>query len=158
MPIYMKYDGIDGDVTAKGHEKWIELQSAQYGVGRGISSPVGGSADREASSPSISELVVTKTGDATSPKFFQESVVGEAKAVVIDFVRTSANKLETYLKIELTNTLVSGYSVSSGGDNPSESISLNFTKIQVTYTSFNADHTKGTPITAGYDLSEATKS
>ncbi len=35
MPIYLKYDGIDGDVTAEGHEKWIELNSFQWGVGRG---------------------------------------------------------------------------------------------------------------------------
>ena len=24
-PIYMNYEGIEGDVTAAGHEKWIEL-------------------------------------------------------------------------------------------------------------------------------------
>ena len=23
-PIFMRYDGIDGDVTSAGHEKWIE--------------------------------------------------------------------------------------------------------------------------------------
>ncbi|WP_439579649.1 type VI secretion system tube protein Hcp, partial [Elioraea sp.] len=29
----MKYDGIDGNVTAKGYEKWIELNSFQVGSG-----------------------------------------------------------------------------------------------------------------------------
>lgn len=28
-PIYMKIDGVDGSVTAAGHEKWIELDSVQ---------------------------------------------------------------------------------------------------------------------------------
>ena len=28
-PIYMKYDGVDGSVSAAGHEKWIELTSVQ---------------------------------------------------------------------------------------------------------------------------------
>ena len=37
MPIFMHYDGIDGNVTAKGYEKWIEVQSFQFGSGRGIS-------------------------------------------------------------------------------------------------------------------------
>ncbi|HYH66977.1 MAG TPA: type VI secretion system tube protein Hcp [Urbifossiella sp.] len=39
MPIYMQYDSgkIKGDVTAKGHEDWIELASFGWGVGRGIS-------------------------------------------------------------------------------------------------------------------------
>ena len=30
MPIYMKFEGIDGGVTAQGYEKWIELQSYSY--------------------------------------------------------------------------------------------------------------------------------
>ena len=33
MPIYMKYDGINGEVTAAGHEKWIELGGVTWGVG-----------------------------------------------------------------------------------------------------------------------------
>ncbi len=35
----------------------------QFGVGRGISSPTGGSADREGSTPSVSEVVITKSTD-----------------------------------------------------------------------------------------------
>src|SRR5258706_6606126 len=41
-PIYMQYEGIKGDVTAKGHEGWVELSSFQWGIGRGITSPTGG--------------------------------------------------------------------------------------------------------------------
>ena len=39
MPIYVKYGAIEGDVTATGHESWIEVNSVQWGVGRSISSP-----------------------------------------------------------------------------------------------------------------------
>ena len=52
MPIYIQYGTLTGDVTAAGHEKWIEVNSFQWGVGRGISSPTGGSSDRESSAPS----------------------------------------------------------------------------------------------------------
>ena len=31
MPIYMNYNNIPGDATADGHEKWIELNSFQWG-------------------------------------------------------------------------------------------------------------------------------
>ena len=34
MAIYMKFGSIDGAVTTKGFEKWIELNSFQWGVGR----------------------------------------------------------------------------------------------------------------------------
>src|SRR5262249_52981798 len=83
MPIYMEYDGgsIAGDATAEGHEKWIELNSLQWGVGRGISSPTGGSADRESSAPSVSEIVVTKPTDIASVKLLNEALQGEGKTV-----------------------------------------------------------------------------
>lgn len=32
MPIYMKIDGIDGDVKSKGFEKWFDIHSFSMGV------------------------------------------------------------------------------------------------------------------------------
>ena len=55
-------------------------------------------------------------------------------------VETGEGQLETYLTIKLTNTMISGYSFSSGGDRPSESISLNFTKIEYTYQGYDDQH------------------
>jgi type VI secretion system secreted protein Hcp len=157
MAIYMNFDGIPGDTRAKGHEKWIEINSVQFGVGRGIGSPVGQASKREASAPSISEVTITKMTDETSPLLFQEACVGKGKPVQIHFVVTQADKLETFLELTLTNVMVSGYSVSSGGDNPTESISLNFTKIEVKYTPYDDQHKAGKPIPASYDLATATK-
>jgi type VI secretion system secreted protein Hcp len=156
MAIYMKYGDLEGDVTADGYEGWIECSSLQFGVGRGISSPVGKSSDREASTPSVSEIVVTKRTDKTSPNFFQESVEGEGKTVEFHFTRTAAGTIESYFEITINNTLISGYSLSSAGDAPSESLSLNFTKIEVKYIPINDDHSTGTPVPAGYDLAAGT--
>ena len=60
MAIYMKWDGIDGAVTTQGFEKWIELNSFQWGVGRAIGTAARGAATREASEPNVSEIVITK--------------------------------------------------------------------------------------------------
>ena len=155
MPIYMNYDGVPGDVTAEGHEKWIELNSVQWGVGRGISSPTGASADRESSAPSVSEITVTKDTDASSPKLLNEALQGEGKKVVIDFCKTDKGKLEVYLTITLENTMVSGYSLSSGGDRPSESVSLNFTKVEFKNTGMGAAGETGSPDSVTYDLATA---
>ncbi len=76
MPIYVQYGKITGDVTAAGHEKWIEVNSFQWGVGRGISSPTGASANRESSAPSVSEIVVTKPSDSSSSKLLDEIAAG----------------------------------------------------------------------------------
>lgn len=154
MPIYMQIDGIEGDVTAEGHEKWIEVNSFQWGVGRGVTSPVGGSADREASAPSVSEIVVTKLCDKASANVLREALWGEGKKVKIDFVKTDKDKFEPYMQYELENTLLSGYSISSGGDRPSESLSLNFTKVTFNDISMGEKNETGQPDRVNYDLAK----
>ena len=155
MPIFMSYDGIDGDVTAEGHEKWIELSSCQFGVGRSITNPTAKGVNREASAPSVSEIVVTKVTDGASCKLFQASLFGEGKTVNIDFCKTDKDKLEPYLSLTLENTMVSSFSTSSGGDRPSESLSLNFTKIEFKNIGMGSANETGSPEAATWDLAAA---
>lgn len=155
MPIYMKYDGIDGAVTAAGHEKWIELQSCQMGVNRHVSTPTGRGANRESSVPTVSEIVITKEQDCASTELFKAALQGEGKKVKIDFCKTDKDKFETYLQLELENTMVSSFNVSgSGGDNhsrPMESLSLNSTKILFVTTGMDASNKTGKPGRAQWD-------
>jgi type VI secretion system secreted protein Hcp len=159
MPIYMKYEGIDGGVTATGHEKWIELDSCQLGVNRHVTNPSGRGTNREASAPALSEIVVTKSQDLASANLFKASLWGEGKKVKIDFCKTDKDKLETYLQLELENTLVSSYSTSGhGGDNhsrPMESLSLNYTKIMYVSTLMDKANATGKPDRASWDLATA---
>ncbi len=135
MPIYMDFEGIKGDATDKDHKKWIVVDSCQWGVGRGISTPTGSAAKRESSNPSVAEVVITKPLDVASGKLFGEALVGvTGKKVKFHFAATDG---KLYLEIALENVLVSSYSLSSGGDRPSESWSLNFTKIE--YTPYETD-------------------
>jgi type VI secretion system secreted protein Hcp len=155
MAVYLKFEGIDGEVTQSQHEKWIEIHSFQFGVGRGIGTPTGSSKNRESSSASVSEIVVTKTMDSSSPKLFTESATGtKGKKVEIHFISTGDPGL-TYAQYTLEDTLISGYSLSSGGDRPSESISLNFTKVEFKMTPYDDKNAAGTPITVSYDLATA---
>lgn len=152
MAIYMKFGSVDGGVTTEGFKNWIELNSFQYGVNRHVSSGAGG-ATRESSAPSFSEVVVTKHNDVASPKLYQDSVAGTFDTkVTIKMTTTTKNKVETFLTYDLKDCGVSSYSLSSGGDLPMESLSLNFTNIVMTPTPL--DHTgqikKGAVV--GYDL------
>ena len=139
---------INGDSVVAGHEKWITCASVQLGVGRSISSS-GGSADRETSNPSFSELTISKSTDIASADLFMQAVCGKSLGKAeIHFLQTGGadKKQQVYLKIELTDAIVSAYSASSGGDRPNESISINFTQISYQYDAFSGDKiTTGTP-------------
>ncbi len=53
-------------------------------------------------------------------------------ATTVDFSFTRADQDNSeYLHVTLWDTGVSGWSMSSGGDRPSESVSLNFAKIEL---------------------------
>lgn len=137
---------INGDAVIDSHDKWITVDSLQMGVGRAISSS-GGSVDRETSNPSFSEVTVTKSTDVASADLFMQAVCGKGLGKAeLHFLHTGGadKKSQVYLKIELEDAIVSSYSMSSGGDRPTESLSLNFTKISYQYDAFS-----GTKVTTG---------
>ena len=120
MPIYIKIEGIDGDVTQAKYKGWIDCESLQWGVGRAVMTPVGSTMNREASAPTLSELTFTKTMDRSTATILQETCSGEAGKKVTVEMMTTANPPKTYMKYELEDALLSGYSCSgaSGGGRP----------------------------------------
>jgi type VI secretion system secreted protein Hcp len=72
-------------------------------------------------------------------------------------VRSESSGVEV-LRIQLEDTLVTSYQIGgSGGDIvPTDSFSLNFSKIEFEYTP-HKDGKAGSPIKTGYDLTTSTK-
>jgi type VI secretion system secreted protein Hcp len=153
MAIYLQVEGLDGDVTAAGHEGWIECQSMDTGVGRGIETPTGSSQERESTAPSLNDITVTKVMDKCTPLLFTEACVGKGKMVKIDMVQTG-DQLETYMSYILTDAQISSYAVSAGTEGkPLENVSFNFTKIEMKYIPFDNKGNPLGPVPAGYDVS-----
>ena len=146
--ILVKLGAINGLSEIAQHEKWVQVDSLQFGVGRAISISSGG-ADRDTSNPSFSEITVSKSMDISSPDIFAEAIAGKAPdKAEIHFVQTAGTdaKPQVFLKLTLLKPLVSSYSMSSGGERPTESLSINFTKIEYQYDSYSGDKvTTGTP-------------
>src|SRR5579864_2043477 len=92
MPIYMNYSGITGNVQGMSGlpGQWIEISSFQWGVGRGISESGGSSADREGSTPSVGEIVVTKPTDVSLPNFVNQCLGGAKSELEVSIVFTGA--------------------------------------------------------------------
>ena len=116
MPIYLKYNGIKGDITAEGYEGWVELDSFRWKLQRLISSPTGASADRESTAPRINSIVVTKPTDVASPTCSTRP----SKAKVRPSPSTSAKPTRanwgSTCPDQLENCMISGYAVASGGE------------------------------------------
>ena len=156
--IFIKIGEIDGESADDKHPRWIELQSFQWGVKREISAPIGGAA-REISAPSISEIVITKKVDSSSPALFLNAVGGsEPIPEVILELEDLGLAGKVFYRITLNEVLVSSQSHSGtvgGDDRPQESVSLNFMKIKIEYY-IRSEDGKLTPVPpVEYDLSTA---
>jgi type VI secretion system secreted protein Hcp len=152
MAIYLKFDSIKGGATDKAFKDQIELSSFQWGAGVGVGSPRGG--NRTTSEPSVSEITASKTLDKSSEGLFKALLKGEPVGKgTISFTAASKGESVAYLTLELDEVIISGFSVSSGGDVPSESLSLNFSKFDWCFTDRDVKQT-GSPTHLVYSLAE----
>ena len=122
MPLFLKYGDVKGEVTEPAHRGWIDLKSAQIS-GRGIAQSSGHSG----STPRVSEVVLTRAQDAASNALQRETLKGEGVFAAIDFLRDDGG---VYLRLEMTQTLISGYAQTKGGRTAEESVTLTSPNIE----------------------------
>jgi len=160
MAIYMNYNGNTpaGNVTAKGFEGWIEVDSFNFGVGRAITMEAGAMSNREATRPSLSEVTITKSLDASSGGLFKQSVTGDTGVTVkFHVVQTGATAVETFAVITLEECIISSYNISAAaGSAPQETISLSFAKIEADLRHADKTNVNSDLGLSGYDLTTAT--
>ena len=149
MPLYLKYGKIDGEATQAGFEKWIPINKFGFGCGRAVSTPLGDAGRRESSTASISEVTVDKTLDKSSTDIMKEAIFntkGEDATVKISRQKSDGSE-EAYLAVTMKKAIISGYSIGGdGGGRPSETLSLNFTEIEMSYTPQDAAGNLGTDV------------
>lgn len=151
--IYVKFEKeIKGTVTVKDYTDWIEFSSYSLSAARLIQ--VQG-ADRDVSHANISEFMLTKGADRTSPEFFIQACVGVAftkATIVVTHAAGSGKDGQRLLTIELEKPIVSSFSTQCATNTrPQEHISLNFISIKYTYNHFDGDIDKGA-VTKEYHL------
>jgi type VI secretion system secreted protein Hcp len=160
----MKINDIEGNVSAKNYEKWIELNSIQWEIKRNINTKPGKVADRESSRPAVSEFTISKNMDKTTPALFTEACVGKAKNQVEIHLCQTGDNISPYMQYTLNNVIISNYFISyeetiehANVIYPQEIITLNFDKIEMKYIPYDEQHKAQSPIPAGYDLNTAQK-
>jgi type VI secretion system secreted protein Hcp len=96
--------------------------------------------------------------DKSSFAWLQAGLKGKGVDCTIHFCSTDSTEMRMYAEYKLTNCMVSGYSVSSGGDRPSESISINFTKFEYVFKEYGQDYSVTDSPRVSYDLAQAVAS
>jgi len=156
MSIFMRVDGVSGNVSAKGYERWIELNSLDFNVHSQATMPVGRPKDRVKCTPKFSEAQLSKSVDSASNALFQHACVNKVFNKVEIHVCTTDQNLSPIVKYVLHHVMISLFhtSVAHSGI-PTEMVALNFTKIECTYQGRDANNCALSPMVAGYNLETA---
>jgi type VI secretion system secreted protein Hcp len=135
---YIKFDGVDGEAQDREHESWSNLVS--FSQGQFVHTE--GATGRARGRVVFEDIVVTKQLDKASPKLAEAVARGQVFPTVgIHWTRVAPGAAaQTYYTYELKNVQVTSYSVggsTQSDSTPTETLSLNFEEIKVTYTEFD---------------------
>jgi len=150
--IFLKLDKIEGESADKSHGKEIDIQSWSWGISNSGSMSQGGGGG--VGKASFSELHFTHTYDKASPILEQKCATLEHIASGVLTCRKAGKTQLEYLVIKLTDVIVTSVqpSSSSGDGTTTESVSLQFTKVEVNYKPQKADGSLDAAVTFKYDI------
>jgi len=160
---YISIDTVDGEATQAKHEKWIEIYSFSWGASNPTT--VGsGSTGLSAGKVSVSSFNVMKKTETSSAKLFAGCCAGQhfpTATVEMSKATGTSGEQQVFLKYLFTDVMVESiqWSGSSGGDDtPTESVSMAFAKVAITYS--KQDEATGAMSAAGdasWDLTKVSK-
>lgn len=158
MSAYLKIDAIPGNVSTSGYEGYIECLSADLSTKRNVNATSGLVSSRSAGMASMGELHLTKFSDKSSPKLFEYVCNGKAIPQATLVYCQTGSKIEAYSKQVLYNVIVTRYSENYDEltQQPTEAISLNFSKLEKKYYPRDSKNKLMSPISAGFDRETGT--
>jgi type VI secretion system secreted protein Hcp len=153
VEIFLKIPDVDGEASATGHEKEIEVFSFSLGASNPSSVATGGGSG--AGKVDLSSLSLQKQIDLSSAKLFLNCCKGKhfdsAKMVVRE---AGGDEPVEYWTIEMKQVFIDSISwgASSGGGKPSESVTMSFAEVKFTYWSQSEKGAKDQKGEAGWNV------
>src|SRR4051812_18229056 len=116
MPIYMKFDGIDGESHSQGHEGWIEVNSFSWGVSNSSTGHGGAGGGGSVGKASLQDLHFTTQAGKGSPKLFLACCQGKHFATIkLECSRTGGERENPFEAITLEDCLISSFQAEGDG-------------------------------------------
>ena len=153
VDVFIKIKGVEGESQDERHKGEIDVLSWSWGMSQGAKFGAGGGGG--AAKVSIQDLSLTKYVDCASNALMLACCKGTHIAEATLVVRKAGDKPLEYIKLVLSNVLVSSLSNggSAGQERPTESVALNFEQYRFEYVTQTAAGAGLGARTAGWNLS-----
>lgn len=157
VDMFLKLDKIKGESKDKTHKDEIDILAWSWGIQQTGSTHIGvGSGTGKAR---FSDLNITKYVDKASVTLMEYVATGThiSKAKLV--VRKAGGKPLEYIVIELEDIIITSYATGgSGGEELlTESISLNFAEVKISYKPQNPDGSGAAAVDFGYNIQQNVK-
>lgn len=155
MDMFIKIGDLAGESRDKTHAGKTDVLAWSWGVSNSGSAHMGGGAG--AGKANVQDLSFTKYVDKSSPALLLACMKGTHYATADLIVRKAGGTPLEYIKITLSEVLVTSVSTggSGGEDRLTENVTLNFAKVKFAYQPQKADGSKdGGEIPITYNVAE----
>jgi type VI secretion system secreted protein Hcp len=146
---FLKIEGIPGESTDEKHKNEIDVLSFSWGIDRHRAAERG---QGGAGQVKIMDFSVTKFTDKASPILFDAACEGRQISDATFTARKAGGTQQTFLKYVFRDVLISSVQPSgaSGSESsvPTESVSLKFGAVEITYTPQGPDGQPLPPVTS----------
>jgi type VI secretion system secreted protein Hcp len=152
---FLKIDDIIGESSDAVHKDEIDVESWSWGVSQ--TGTVGSGGGGSAGKVSFQDFHFVSRISKASPRLFLACASGShIKMATLSGVRGSGKlKGSEFLTFKLRDvTVTSVQQGDSEGAAPTEQFSLNFSKVEFSYTPRSAKGTSELPVTGGWDLTQ----
>lgn len=153
VDFFLKLDGIEGESKDDKHKGEIDLMSWSWGESQTGTFHGGGGGG--AGKVQMQDFNFQMKVNKASPKLISACAKGDHIKEATLSVRKAGGEQQEYLKYVFKDVLVSSYQTGGheGGDPiPTESISLNYSKMEMEYKEQKPDGTLGGAVGFKYDL------
>ena len=157
VDMFIQIGDIKGESKDKTHKGKIDVLSWSWGISNSGSAHVGGGAG--AGKCNVQDLSFTKYMDSATTKLLTAACNGKHYSDALLIVRKAGENPLEYLKIKLTEVLITSVSTggSGGEDRLTENVTLNFAKVNVDYDAQDDKGAKGDHFAMGWDIAANVK-
>ena len=149
---FLKIDGIEGESKDAKHKGSIEISAWSWGAAQTGTSSSGGGAG--AGKVAMQDAHFSMSVSKASPKLMLACAGGDHIKQAVLTCRKAGKDQQEYIKYTFSDVLISSFQTggTSGGVTPTETLTLNFSKIEYEYKEQQHDGTLGGRIKAGWDV------
>lgn len=149
---FLKLDDIKGESMDSKHKEEIEIESFSWGEVQPGTAGHGGGAG--AAKVQRQDLSLTKKFDKSSPVLMIACATGQHFKQAVLSIRKAGGDQQDYLKMTMDELIVSSYNTNAGSGEliPTESVTLNFTKLEMSYKEQKPDGSLGAEVKQKYDF------